>query len=130
MTDIYVPDGFANADEDRELREYQQAHDLANRMQHLTTVAPYLADDAEVLSTVAQMPVPTDQLQYLAGTVNAGMKLDSMRVDLDSMEPGRARSVWSTLTEQQQRALESQGYRNPDSSEGGSNPSDSFFSPS
>ena len=124
MTDTFIPDpSHGTFDEDAEAQEYARFHELSNRMQYITTSAPYLANDPEVLSAIAQMPVPTDQLGYLAGAASAQIRLDGTRADLERMEPGRARRVFAMLTKEQQEALTSQGYQAPGTDDGGgSNP--------
>lgn len=123
MSDTYVPsDFYGSYNEEHAQAQYEQGHELANRVQYVTQVAPYLADDPEVLAAVAQLNVPTDQLGYLAGSVSAQMRLDGTRSDLERMEPGRARRVFATLTQAQQDALRQAGYQPADDDNGGSNP--------
>ena len=122
MSDVYTPgDSFGDYAADQESLEFAQYSELASRVQYVTSTAPYLADDPEVLATIAQLPMPTDRLGYLAGSVSAQMRLDGTLSDLQRMEPGSARRVFAQLTTTQQEALKQMGYQTPDAGTDGDN---------
>lgn len=124
MTDTFVPGSYlTDYDEQADAGQFAQAHELSNRIQFLTQAAPYLADDTEALTAIAQMPIPTEQLGYYAASASAQMRLQGTLEDLQRMEPGRQRQIFAMMTPTQQKALGQMGYQ-PDTTgdEGGSNP--------
>ena len=98
--------------QDRELLDYYD--DVGNRVTLLTQTSPWLANQPDVLQSLAMNPMYTyDDLAYNSASLAAQANLDGLANQLARMSPGAQRAIASQLTTAQQQGLAQLGYQPP-----------------
>ena len=80
-------------------------------MEILTGANPWLAEDPQTLLELAGSGLDPEELANNAGAMAGIENLDRMAQNLQNLDPIAQRSVYSGLTEQQQRGLQEMGFQ-------------------
>lgn len=88
--------------------------DVNTRGRLLVQMNPIMANRPDVVLQMAQMPYDTPTLVGMSGQMYGMMTADSLRQQLEGMQPSAQRAFLGTMSEGQQMALKSMGYKTPD----------------